>query len=87
MRDYNWEFPLNVPGWTGHVQRLVDALVKNDLWPSGGKGKIPVALALRLEEARANGKGVTITKEDLDTIPDDVWAKVEVLIKKMKGQV
>lgn len=80
MRHYNWDFPINVPGWTGHRQRLVNAIVQNGLWDV-----LPVALVIRLDEATKNNTGITITQADLDSIPDDIWAKVEAIIKAMKG--
>lgn len=80
-RVYKFELPLNVPGWGGFVNRLIAKIEEAGLWPSTTtKGKIPTALARRLAEAQTNGHGITITHEDLDTISDDVWAKIEAVI-------
>jgi hypothetical protein len=81
MREYKFELPLNVPGWGGFVNRLITKITENDLWPSTTKvGKIPTPLARRLAEAQTGGHGVEITKADLDSIPDDVWEKIEKVI-------
>jgi hypothetical protein len=86
MRHYNFEFPLNVPGrgfFLDYVSILIDRLVAADLWPSTTKvGKLPPPLAHRLLEAQRNGTGIAILQADLDSIPDDVWARIAVVIGK-----
>ncbi len=79
-RHYDWEFPLNVPGFTGHRKQLVDLIVKNGLWDV-----LPIPLVIRLDEATKNNHGITITKADLDSIDDVTWDKVLKVIKQVRG--
>jgi hypothetical protein len=74
-REYHFELPLNVPAWGGFRRQLIDKIVSAGLWD-----ELPVALIIRLSEAEKNGTGITITKADLDSIPDAVWKRVEAAI-------
>ncbi len=74
-RQYPFELPLNVPGWGGFRRKLIDKIVQAKLWDV-----LPVGLILRLSEAEKRGEGITITKSDLDSIPDSVWKRVEAAI-------
>ncbi len=80
MREYPWEFPLNVPGWTGHRQKLINLIVSSKLWD-----EMPIPLLNRLVEAQKNDTGIAITKHDLDSISDETWTKVLAVIKKTRG--
>lgn len=83
-RHYPFETPLNVPGrsWViDYVGILIGRIEKADLWPSTTTvGKLPAPLARRLAAAQQAGQGLTITHDDLDTIPDDVWEKIKAVL-------
>jgi len=74
MRHYPFEFPINVPFF--YRRTLIDKIVQAGLWD-----ELPVALIIRLLEAEKHGSGITITKDDLNTISDETWKKVEKLLK------
>jgi len=74
MRHYQFEFPINVPWF--YRRTLIDKIVQAGLWD-----ELPVALVIRLSEAEKQSSGITIRRNDLDTISDETWEKVEKLLK------
>ncbi len=73
MRTYPFELPLNVPFF--YRDRLISKVVDHGLW-----NVLPVPLVNRMAEAAKTHTGLEITKADLDSIPDDVWARVLTVI-------
>jgi hypothetical protein len=79
-RHYEFEFPINVPGF--YMGILVGKLTAphegrpRGFWPS-----LPHDLGVKINAASTSGQGMTITQADLDGIDDKDWEEAMRVLK------
>jgi len=74
-RAYNFNLPLHLGEF--YLAMATRDLAREKLWY-----KLPDAIRAKIDAANAAGNGITITKEDLDQIPDKVWVLIEPKLPK-----
>ncbi len=65
-RTYNFRLPVHIPCFG--IGIAVARLKRTGVWD-----ELPPALRQKAQLAAADWFGLKITKEDLDSIPDDAW--------------
>lgn len=67
MRDYSqFDLPYVIADWK--VGFAIQVIVQAGMW-----SRLPRAIALKINDAYSNGRDLTVTKADLDSLPDDAW--------------
>jgi len=65
-RSYNFQLPVHVPCFG--IGMVIATLKRNGVW-----GDLPPALRKKTVQASTGWSGLKVTKEDLDSIPDETW--------------
>jgi hypothetical protein len=65
-RSYNFRLPVHLPCFG--IGMVIAKLKQIGVWD-----ELPPALRQKTKSAGTNWSGLKITKEDLDSIPDDIW--------------
>ena len=73
-RSYPFELPYHLGSF--YLGMGISQLQEDGLWD-----RLPDAFRSKLSAAYETWDGVDITREDCDSIPDDVWAKIEEMLK------
>jgi hypothetical protein len=68
-RKYHFKLPYEVSGWAAAI--AVTHLQQRELFY-----QLPRSLQDRLTYAAETWKTIKVTKEDLDELPDDLWARI-----------
>lgn len=67
MRDYSQlDLPYHIAAWK--VGLAIQEILRAGMW-----SKLPRSIALKINDAYSNGRDLTVTKADLDSLPEDAW--------------
>lgn len=72
-RRYDVELPLNVPGML--VGTYISQLQGMGIW-----NNLPGSLRRKAETAQASWNSLSLTQEDLDSIPEHLWKEIAAKI-------
>ena len=65
-RIYSFDVPVKVPFFA--IGLAISKFKQIGVWEN-----MPAPIKKKTKKARASWSGVTITKQDLDSLPDDIW--------------
>lgn len=72
-REYPFALPYTLESWA--LDLAVVELVRDHIWEA-----LPGALQSKISEATVSKGTLVITKEDLDSIPDETWDAIKHLL-------